>query len=272
MYYHDLLTGVWQLVSDKKIVSVQPEYHSVVKKFLLLQMRPEDETTESEFEALLRVGGLAPEEVHRIRLEQEPIPEINIHDYSAIVAGGSPFDISIPEENKSPLQKRIERFFVGLLDQVIPEDFPFLGACSGNGHLGKYCGATISNTYAESLGVVPVSVTDAGIMDPLLKDLPRTFRAFVGHKEACDQTPPGSELLITSLACPIQMFRVKENIYATQFHPEADANEFILRIEVYRHFGYFPPEQAEELINSIKDLKAPVPNEILRRFVNRYRA
>lgn len=235
-------------------------------------MRPEDETTKSEFEAFLRVGGLAPHEVHRIRLEEEPIPEIDIHDYSAIIAGGSPFDVSIPEEKKGTVQKRIERFFIELFDQIIPKDFPFLGACSGNGHLGKYCGATISNTYGETLGVVDVTITDAGTKDPLLKDLPQTFSAFVGHKEACDHTPPGAELLITSTACPIQMFRIKKNIYATQFHPEADANEFILRIKVYKYFGYFPPKQAGELIHAIKDLKAPVPHEILRRFINRYKS
>jgi len=243
-----------------------------VKKFLILQMRPEDETCRSEFEAILRVGGLAPHEVHHIRLEKEPIPEIYIHNYSAIIVGGSPFDVSIPEEKKSLVQKRIELFFIGLFDQVIPEDFPFLGACSANGYLGKYCGVTISNTYAETLENANVTVTDAGTKDPLLKNLPQTFLAFVGHKEACDQTPPGAELLITSKACPVQMFRIKKNIYATQFHPEADANEFILRIKVYKNFGYFPPKQAGELINALKDSKAPIPNEILRRFVNRYKS
>ncbi|MCK5442418.1 MAG: glutamine amidotransferase, partial [Maribacter sp.] len=72
--------------------------------------------------------------------------------------------------------------------------------------------------------------------------------------------------------CPVQMFRVKKNIYATQFHPEADADEFILRINTYKYSGYFPPEQAEELIDSIKDTKAPIPQEILRRFVQRYKS
>jgi GMP synthase (glutamine-hydrolysing) len=235
-------------------------------------MRPEDETTQSEFEAFLGVGQLLPEQVHRIRLEKEPIPEIDIQDYSAIIAGGSPFDVSTPEEKKSPIQKRIEQFFSRLFDQMIPEDFPFLGACSGNGHLGKYCGATISNTYAETLGIVPVTLTDAGIEDPLLKNLPLTFSAFVGHKEACDHTPPGAELLITSKACPVQMFRVKKNMYATQFHPEANANEFILRIKVYTYSGYFPPEQAEALIDAIRDSQAPIPQEILRRFVHRYKS
>ncbi|BFP39413.1 glutamine amidotransferase [Flavobacteriaceae bacterium GF1] len=235
-------------------------------------MRPEDETTKSEFEAFLRFGELAPHEVYRIRLEKEPIPEIDIRDYSAIIAGGSPFDVSIPEEKKSPVQKRIERFFIELFDEVVPVDFPFLGACSGNGHLGKYCGATISNKYAEALGLVEVTKTNAGRKDPLLRNLPQTFSAFVGHKEACDQTPPRAELLLTSKSCPVQMFRIKKNIYATQFHPEADANEFILRIKVYKYFGYFPPGQAEELINAIRDSEAPVANEILRRFVKRYKS
>jgi len=68
------------------------------------------------------------------------------------------------------------------------------------------------------------------------------------------------------------MFRIKKNIYATQFHPEADAKEFILRIKTYKYSGYFPPRQAGELINTIRDSKAPVPNEILRRFVKRYKS
>ena len=136
-----------------------------MKKLLLLQMRPEDETTRSEFEAFLRFGGLLPHEVHRIRLEQLPVPEIDIHEYSAIIAGGSPFDVSLPEEKKSVVQKRIEQFFVELFDQIVADDFPFLGACSGNGHLGKYCGATISDTYAEPLGIVHLTTTDAGARD-----------------------------------------------------------------------------------------------------------
>ncbi len=68
------------------------------------------------------------------------------------------------------------------------------------------------------------------------------------------------------------MFRVKENIYATQFHPEADAEGFIVRINVYKHHGYFPSEDAEVLIQSVQCEDTPVPKEILRRFVDRYRS
>ena len=241
-----------------------------MKKFLILQMRPENETSDSEFEAILRVGGLARSEVHRIRLEQG-IPTINIDNYSAIIAGGSPFDVSIPYENKSQIQKDIEVFYNGLFDRVVPEDFPFLGACSGNGLLGRYCGASISNKNPEPLGSVDIFVTEEGLKDPLLQGLPQTFSALVGHKEACDNVPPGAVLLATSKHCLVQMFRIKKNIYATQFHPEADANEFVLRINTYKYHGYFRPEEAEELIALVRQTNTPIPKEILKRFVENYK-
>ena len=88
-----------------------------MKKFLILQMRPENKTADSEFEAILRVGGLGRDEVHRIRLEQG-IPTINIDDFTAIIAGGSPFDVCIPQENKSQIQKDIEAFYKQLFDHL----------------------------------------------------------------------------------------------------------------------------------------------------------
>ncbi len=241
-----------------------------MKKMLILQMRPEDEAADSEFQAILRVGGLGPDEVHRVRLDQG-IPEIEIDDYYAIIAGGSPFDVSMDQKEKSQVQKDIEAFYDILFDYVVPADFPFFGACSGNGLLGKYCGARISNKYPEPIGSVEIEVTEEGAKDPLLKGLPRTFLALVGHKEACDTIPPGAVLLGTSGPCPIQMFRVMKNIYASQFHPEADSNEFILRIRTYKNHGYFAPEEADGLITAIRQTNTPIPKEILKRFVRHYK-
>lgn len=241
-----------------------------MKKMLILQMRPEDEAADSEFQAILRVGELDPGEVHRIRLEQG-IPEIEIDNYYAIIAGGSPFDVSMDQKEKSQVQKDIEVFYDRLFDQVLPADVPFFGACSGNGLLGKYCGARISKKYSEPIGSINVSLTEEGANDLLLKGLPTTFSVLVGHKEACDDIPPGAVLLGSSQTCPVQMFKVKKNIYATQFHPEADAHEFILRIRTYRNYGYFAPEEADGLIRAIRSTNTPIAMEILRRFVERYR-
>ena len=241
-----------------------------MKRILILQMRPENEASDSEFEAILKVGEIDRERAHRIRLEQMEKFEININDYCAIIAGGSPFDITCPDHKKSGIQKQIESFFNILCEQVIDMDFPFLGICSGNGLLGNYYGTTISGKYAELLGSVTVSITEEGKNDPLLSGLPKHFLAFVGHKEACDTVPQSASLLVSSKTCPVQMFRIKKNIYATQFHPEADSNEFILRINTYKNYGYFAPEQADDLILAIMDIETPVPKTILRRFVSKY--
>lgn len=243
-----------------------------MKKFLLIQLRPEDETSDNEYETFLHFGELKSEEVERLRIEKEGIPNLNLDDYCAIMVGGSPFDISTRSEDKPDIQHRIEADFKKLFDEVVAKDIPFLGACSGNGLLGNYCGARISKAYGEPVGGVDVHVTEEGKKDPLLEGLPETFRALVGHKEACDNTPPNTTLLAYSETCPVQMFRVGQNVYATQFHPEADAEVFRVRIETYKHHGYFPAETADELIETVRKESTPHANEILKRFVDRYRS
>ena len=77
-------------------------------------------------------------------------------------------------------------------------------------------------------------------------------------------------MLATGSACPVQMFRVGNNLYATQFHPEGDAEEFILRIDAYRNHGYFDASEAEQLKKEVSRAPTPYAQEILRRFVNFY--
>ena len=243
----------------------------MTKAFLIIQLRPEDETANNEFDAIKRFGGLNANEVQRIRAEQSGLPDINLDNYAGIIVGGSPFDISTPHNLKSTIQHRIESDFHRLFDKIVKLDFPFLGCCSGNGLLGSYCGAHISNTYGEAVGGVNITITNEGLRDPLLTGFPSTIRVLVGHKEACDNLPPGCTLLATSATCPIQMFRLKKNIYATQFHPEADAEGFEVRIKIYKNHGYFAPDTAQTLIDAVHQERTPEAQQILKRFVDRFR-
>lgn len=242
------------------------------KPVLVLQLRPEDDTSDGEFEAFLKYGQLDEADTHRIRIEKTGIPELSLEDYTAVIVGGSPFDISTPNEEKSAIQVRIETDFRRLFDEIVVRDFPFLGACSGCGLLGSYLDTPISNRYAEPVGGVRVKLTDDGRHDPLLTGFPDQIDVLCGHKEACDELPAGAILLLTGEACPVQMFRVGKNVYATQFHPEGDSEGFAVRIQVYKHHGYFPPEEAETLIAAVNREDTPYAREILRRFVERYTA
>ncbi|MDH3387938.1 MAG: glutamine amidotransferase [Gammaproteobacteria bacterium] len=244
---------------------------NVAKPFLILQLRPEDDTSNNEFEAILKYGGLDASETRRVRIEKSGIPGLSLDDYAGVIVGGSPFDISTPQDQKSEIQLRIEADFRELFDDIVDGDFPFLGACSGCGLLGSYLDTPISRKYAEPVGGARVRLTDAGRQDPLLADFPAQIDVLCGHKEACDAVPAGAQLLLTGDACPVQMFRVGENVYATQFHPEGDGEGFTVRIHAYKHHGYFPPEEADELIVAVNRHDTPYAREILRRFVERYR-
>ena len=70
--------------------------------------------------------------------------------------------------------------------------------------------------------------------------------------------------------CPVQAFRIGANVYATQFHPELDAEGLCTRIDVYKHAGYFQPEEADELKALAYRSNVSHPPGVLRRFVQRY--
>jgi GMP synthase (glutamine-hydrolysing) len=241
-----------------------------VRPFLLLASRPEDEAADGEYAAFLRATGLTERELHRVRLEAGPLPAIDLDAYSGIVVGGGPFNSSDPPESKSAVQHRVERDLRALLDEVVRRDFPFLGACYGVGTLGVHQGAVVDRTYAEPVCCTRIALTEAGRRDPVLAGMPAEFDAFVGHKEACTVLPPHAVLLATSPACPVQMFRVKENLYATQFHPELDVPGIVTRVRVYQHAGYFPPEETEELIARLTPAVVTEPTRLLANFVARY--
>ncbi len=240
------------------------------KPLLVLQLRPEDDTSDNEFEAILKYGELSADDTVRMRIERSGIPDLSLDDYSAVLVGGSPFDISTPPHDKSAIQLKIERDFMRLFDQIIPLDFPFLGACSGCGLLGSYLKSPISGRYRESVGCPTVRLTEAGRAEPLLEGFPEQIDVLCGHKEACDELPRGATLLLRGEACPVQMFRVGENVYATQFHPEADREGFEVRVRAYRDHGYFPAAEADALVASLRGKEAPYGHEILRRFVARH--
>jgi GMP synthase (glutamine-hydrolysing) len=241
-----------------------------VRPFLLLSSRAEDLAADDEYAAFLTLTGLPAERLRRIRLEAAPLPDLDLDDYSGIFLGGGPFNSSDPPETKTAVQHRVEAELRSLLDRIVDRDFPFLGACYGVGTLGVHQGGLIDRRYAEPVSSVRVSLTAAGLDDPILAGMPPEFDAFVGHKEACRVLPPSAVLLATSPGCPVQMFRVKQNMYATQFHPELDVPGIVTRVHVYQHAGYFQPAEVPELTARLSLAVITEPGRMLANFVARH--
>jgi GMP synthase (glutamine-hydrolysing) len=65
----------------------------------------------------------------------------------------------------------------------------------------------------------------------------------------------------------VQAFRIGSRVYATQFHPELDRDGLCLRIDTYRHHGYFEPPEAEGLMRMARASVVSEPPKLLSRFV-----
>ena len=241
-----------------------------MKPFLFLGTRAEDEAADSEYAAILRCTGLDEPGVRRLRLERGELGPVDLDDWSGILLGGGPFNVSDPDDEKSPVQRRVEAELGELAERVIDADFPFFGACYGIGVLGGLRGGIVDRTHGEPIGCVEVSLSDDGRADPLLAGMPDTFDVLLGHKEAVRRLPAGAVRLASSTTCPVQAFRLGRNVYATQFHPELDVEGLVLRIDTYREYGYFPPAQAQSLMDMARRSVVTEPPRLLAAFVERF--
>ena len=67
------------------------------------------------------------------------------------------------------------------------------------------------------------------------------------------------------------MFRVKSNIYATQFHPELTAEALELRLRVYADRAYFDPTELDSILTTAYAADFSSNNRVMENFARRYR-
>ncbi|MDO5669552.1 MAG: glutamine amidotransferase [Corynebacterium sp.] len=235
------------------------------KPFALLSTRPEDIAAAAELVSFREKMGLGTSGIVQHRLEARELGRLDLRDFSGVLLGGSPFNASDPV--KSLLQMRVEADLARLMDEVLDRDFPLFGACYGVGTVGTAIGARIDNTYGEKPKVIEVSIVRE---DPLLEGMPDTFHTMVGHKEAVAVLPDVATVLATGQDCPTQMFRVQDNVYATQFHPELAPEAFEQRLRIYADAGYYEPHELDEILAGTRGVDLTVDDRILRNFATRY--
>ena len=115
-----------------------------MKPFLILQLRPLDAACENELQAILKYGGLKEGQYRQIRMEQNGIPDLDLRDYSGIIIGGGPSNVSDPLEKKGAAQIKFEADLQKLYKQLFELDFPLLGTCYGVGSIADYLGCKVS--------------------------------------------------------------------------------------------------------------------------------
>ncbi len=245
-------------------------YGGSMKPFLLITTRDDEAVAAAEHASYCQLTGLLPEELEWRRIERAPLGPVDLDRYSGLILAGSPFTVSEPQSAKSDDELRVEHELGILLDEVIVRDFPFLGICYGIGTIGAHQGARVDRTFGEPPQATRVRLTAEGLVDPLLRELPDEFDAFVGHKEAISEVPPHIAVLAGSAACPVQAFRVGANVYSTQFHPELDTQTFASRVKAYAGHGYYEPDELDSILNQIDAVDVRASHMVLARFVEQY--
>ena len=77
------------MCADRATTGNANSEHAAMKPFLILQLRPETEASDDEFQAILRKGGLSMSDVHRIRLDQQSLPDdLRLENYAGVIVGG----------------------------------------------------------------------------------------------------------------------------------------------------------------------------------------
>ena len=241
-----------------------------MKPFLLLQVRPEDIAARDEYVGFLETMSLSDKYLVNMRVHDGNFTSINLDLFSGVILGGGPPNISDESDNKTPAQVKMEENLMKLMNEIIEEDIPFLGVCYGHGILAIHQGVEITKKYSEEFGSTNIELTQQGIEDDLCLGIEPNFDAYVGHKESVETLPNTAVLLGKSESCPVQFFKIKNNIYGVQFHPELDKKSLRLRAEVYKDSGYFPSNEVEDIIDKIEKSNVSQPKIILKNFAEKY--
>lgn len=98
---------------------------------------------------------------------------------------------------------------------------PILGICFGSQLLAKVLGGSVAPGPTFEIGMVPVTLTDAGKTDSVFSQLPSTFEVFQWHGEGI-MLPSGTKSLLASTDFPVQAFRAQDRCYGLLFHPEME--------------------------------------------------
>ncbi len=183
----------------------------------------------------------------RVELDAgERLPDWQYFD--AIVAMGGP--MSVNDEQALPWLRAEKR----LIADAVDAGKPFWGVCLGVQLLASSLGGRVYPGPRPEVGVLPVSLTENAVLDPVFRGLPRDFLALQWHGDTFD-LPPGAVRLAGSVDYPNQAFK-RRNAYGLQFHLEV-SNEMVREWAAVPEYAEYlervlGPGSGERLLRQVK--------------------
>jgi GMP synthase (glutamine-hydrolysing) len=119
------------------------------------------------------------------------------------------------------------------LKEATKNNLPIFGICFGHQLLAQTFGGIVDNhPVGPEIGTVSVTLHEKAKSDALFKNLPENFLVHVTHTQSVLKLPKNAVLLASNCYESCHAFRIKNNIWGVQFHPEYNAD--ILKEYVFK--------------------------------------
>lgn len=235
-------------------------------RILLIQARTADDPmVRHELEAFAARSKLDLSAFTTFNIALKDRPELNLQGFDAAMVGGSGA-FSLVEGGFDWHQD-----FLDLMRTLLRAKIPTFASCFGFQALVQALGGTLaSDKDRAELGTFPITLTEAGLQDPLFGALPPVFDAQLGHNDSAISLPEELIHLASSERCIYQAVRVKDlPILATQFHPELSRSDNLDRFRNYLQNYKSPDQSFEEAMAYAESIHRPSPHasSLLQTFV-----
>ncbi|WP_181357296.1 type 1 glutamine amidotransferase [Stenomitos frigidus] len=174
------------------------------------------------FEQFCQKAGIAVDYVELEKGDRFP----SLEGYAALCVMGGPMNVGEEADYPWLVEEK------ALIRQAVQElQLPYLGVCLGAQLLADALGGEVSAMSAPEVGLLPITLTDAGQQHPLTAGLPDTLKVLQWHGQAVQKLPPGATVLASSAHCPVQAYAVsvggespqESRVFGLQFHSEVSA-------------------------------------------------
>ncbi|MFV2071209.1 MAG: type 1 glutamine amidotransferase [Thermoanaerobaculales bacterium] len=208
-------------------------------RLALIQIRSQEIPLRQEQNCFIERCGAERHQFQFFNLTREP--EIRWreleHAHAVFIGGAGAYSVTREHPFSAPLGAIVER--------LIGEDRPLFGSCWGHQFLAQMHGGTVVEDKLRSeVGTFPITLTEAGVVDPLFGDFSERFPVQLGHNDRVSSLGPDWVELARSELVPNQAIRLRgKPVYATQFHPEM--NEERLRERLFFYLDDYVADEDE---------------------------
>jgi len=205
-----------------------------------------------------------------VNFGRAPSSRPSLNRYDALIVLGGPMNADQIDTYPNLVTE------VGIIREAVEREMSVLGICLGAQLLAKALGGAVARNEVREIGWYDVTLTRAGLDDPVLSPFGPCRRVFQWHEDGIS-LPPGTELLAGSPASPVQAFRHGSHVYGFQFHLEADQPLIERWLTVPAHVAVLEEERGqidpqairEETKSAIRALES-LSRQTFSRWIGRF--